>query len=94
MFCRTCQNKINEKAAFCIKCGVKPNTGKKYCSNCSVETKDEQVMCIKCGVSFNDFNKDSSDLSEWYHKDEYLILAFVFCLPLGIYAYLKRENKI
>ncbi len=50
MYCRNCGSQVNDKAEFCLKCGVRPFNAKAYCQECGVETNEKQEICIKCCV--------------------------------------------
>lgn len=50
MFCRNCDYEMDERAAVCIKCGVRAGEGENYCPNCGAETAENAAFCTRCGV--------------------------------------------
>tara|TARA_B110000263_G_C15289562_1_gene502547 strand:+ start:164 stop:559 length:396 start_codon:yes stop_codon:yes gene_type:complete len=71
MYCRNCNNELDEKSVFCVKCGFDPMTESKFCHNCGIETIEKQIVCIKCGVSLtnkvvNKYSKSKSNLPDEY----------------------------
>ena len=58
MFCRNCASEVDEKAAVCLKCGVKPLNSNKFCQSCAQPTTPEQELCIKCGVRLKRASSD------------------------------------
>lgn len=53
MFCRNCNNELDEKSIACIKCGYDPLSESNFCHNCGSETNDKQIICVKCGIGLN-----------------------------------------
>lgn len=51
MYCRNCGEALSEKAAVCVKCGVKKGIGGNFCHNCGSQTAPNAAVCLKCGVS-------------------------------------------
>lgn len=51
MYCRNCGSTMTDKAAVCVKCGVKKGMGSGYCPNCGEKTTANAAVCLKCGVS-------------------------------------------
>ena len=49
MFCRNCGRQVNDTAAPCMGCGVRPLEGQKFCPNCGAQTEARAVVCVKCG---------------------------------------------
>lgn len=49
MYCRNCGATLDDKAEFCIKCGVRPLSANAYCQECGTETTAQQEICVKCG---------------------------------------------
>ena len=67
-FCRSCSTKLNDKAIFCINCGLKPNDGNKFCQSCGKQTKSKAVICIKCGVSLKKTDNIKEEFEQFISK--------------------------
>lgn len=53
MYCKNCGNQIDDKAAVCVKCGVKTGVGTSFCHNCGNPTQAGADVCTSCGVKLN-----------------------------------------
>ena len=62
MFCRNCNNQLQEGVVACVKCGFDPLSESKFCNNCGVETNKKQVFCVNCGVGLS--NKELKSTSK------------------------------
>ncbi len=49
MFCRTCDNQLNDGAIACTKCGMSPWAGNQFCPQCGASTQPTAVVCLTCG---------------------------------------------
>ncbi len=49
MYCRNCGEKMDDRQAVCIKCGVPVGKGNKHCMNCGKEVAQEAEVCLSCG---------------------------------------------
>lgn len=52
MYCRNCGSTMDERAAVCVKCGVKKGDGVAFCPNCGGQTEPNASYCVNCGVDF------------------------------------------
>ena len=48
MYCRNCDNPLDDRAVACPKCGLHPYVGTAYCQACGKPTSPEQVVCREC----------------------------------------------
>lgn len=63
MFCRNCNNELDEKSIACTKCGYDPLSESNFCNNCGSETNDKQIICVKCGVGLSKKKSKNSFVS-------------------------------
>lgn len=81
MYCRNCGNEISDLAEICVKCGVRPKTGKSHCHNCGTKTSEIQVVCISCGASLEE--KPPSPATSGRSKQTALVCAALVLIGLG-----------
>lgn len=83
MYCRNCGAQIDDKAEFCIHCGVAPRNGNKFCPNCGSETPELAVVCVKCGILLSENKRNCSSQKDPSLSEKNGIVAFVLCFFLG-----------
>ena len=78
MFCRNCDNPLDDRAVACTKCGVNPRAGTAFCQNCGKPTPTNGVVCISCGVALA-----RADVSAYDPRASNKIVAGVCGILLG-----------
>lgn len=56
MYCRNCGEKMDDRQAVCIKCGVPVGKGNKHCMNCGKEVASDAEVCLSCGHQIDHVN--------------------------------------
>lgn len=92
MYCKKCNNKIDEGSKFCSFCGSKVeedvNVGKVYCTHCGEQIDDNLSVCPYCGKSVKNTVVDKDD------TENYWLEVLAFLIPfVGLIIWLCTKSK-
>ena len=83
---------MNANQDYCIKCGVKKNSGSKFCQNCGDSVGENADVCVNCGASVKSSQSGWDDNLAGQSRIALAVICF-FLGGLGIHNFMMGETK-
>lgn len=60
MYCKNCQNAMNDNDNVCSNCGTIRGEGKNFCANCGAKVEESFNACPNCGFNLHTVNENNN----------------------------------